>query len=82
MIVSLDVSVERRRTEHLRSSISRSQMSSLQFCILPESYWLFTADTNFLTAAKLQNQQFSCLYRAPMTIKTLYYTTDAQIYNS
>jgi len=24
----------------------------------------------------------SCLYRASMTIKTLYYPTDAQIYNS
>jgi len=24
----------------------------------------------------------SCLYRASVTIKTLYYTTDAQIYNS
>ena len=26
--------------------------------------------------------QSSCLYRASMTIKTLYYPTDAQIYNS
>jgi hypothetical protein len=26
--------------------------------------------------------QYSCLYRASMTIKTLYYPTDAQIYNS
>jgi len=27
-------------------------------------------------------QKSSCLYRASMTIKTLYYQTDAQIYNS
>jgi len=27
------------------------------------------------------NEQSSCLYRASMTIKTLYYPTDAQIYN-
>jgi len=26
--------------------------------------------------------QSACLYRAQMTIKTLYYPTDAQIYNS
>jgi len=26
--------------------------------------------------------EFSCLYRASVTIKTLYYPTDAQVYNS
>jgi hypothetical protein len=34
--------------------------------------------TQITQRAKLQ----SCLYRASMTIKTLYYSTDAQIYNS
>jgi len=28
------------------------------------------------------NEQSSCLYRASVTIKTLYYLADAQIYNS
>ena len=32
--------------------------------------------------AKNENRLSSCLYRASMTIKTLYYPTDAKIYNS
>ena len=31
---------------------------------------------------KLNNTQSSCLYRASMAIKTLFYATDKQIYNS
>jgi len=36
----------------------------------------------FYTVISIQRELSSCLYRASMTIKTLYYPTDAQIYNS
>jgi hypothetical protein len=42
---------------------------------------MYTDDRSTVTANNCYEES-SCLYRASVTIKTLYYPTDAQIYNS